>query len=245
METASKNDKKWYKTKTGIFIIVIFLPLIIFLLMVYFLFILSKIIWQKNWSIQKRAGAIAALWGFVIIGSVIANNKQTATLGVATKVEQEGDCIGPDGKRISLSSQACEEFNNAWKNPPQNQQAQQTHQAVQPPTNTPIPTPTISSMPTSIIYPTKPYVPPTATPIPYTPPTSTPIPNVPPVQNNIMPANTGSSDGGSGSSTGDKDCGDFATHAEAQAFFISQGGPSSDPNRLDADNDGQACEALP
>ncbi|KKR16434.1 MAG: hypothetical protein UT44_C0015G0013 [Candidatus Levybacteria bacterium GW2011_GWA1_39_32] len=44
---------------------------------------------------------------------------------------------------------------------------------------------------------------------------------------------------------GDKDCGDFATHAEAQSFFISQGGPGSDPHRLDADHDGFACETLP
>jgi len=46
-------------------------------------------------------------------------------------------------------------------------------------------------------------------------------------------------------SGGDKDCGDFATHAEAQSFFISQGGPSSDPHRLDGDHDGVACETLP
>lgn len=44
---------------------------------------------------------------------------------------------------------------------------------------------------------------------------------------------------------GDKDCGDFATYAEAQAFFVSQGGPGSDPHRLDADKDGSACETLP
>lgn len=44
---------------------------------------------------------------------------------------------------------------------------------------------------------------------------------------------------------GDKDCKDFATHAEAQAFFVSQGGPGSDPHRLDADHDGSACESLP
>jgi len=43
----------------------------------------------------------------------------------------------------------------------------------------------------------------------------------------------------------DKDCSDFATQEEAQAFFISQGGPSSDPHRLDGDNDGIACESLP
>ncbi|PIP74583.1 MAG: hypothetical protein COW87_03125 [Candidatus Levybacteria bacterium CG22_combo_CG10-13_8_21_14_all_35_11] len=46
-------------------------------------------------------------------------------------------------------------------------------------------------------------------------------------------------------SGGDKDCSDFATHAQAQIFFISQGGPGSDPHRLDADKDGLACESLP
>ncbi len=44
---------------------------------------------------------------------------------------------------------------------------------------------------------------------------------------------------------GDKDCGDFATHDEAQKFFISAGGPGSDPHKLDVDKDGVACEGLP
>nr|MDQ5826464.1 excalibur calcium-binding domain-containing protein [Chloroflexota bacterium] len=43
----------------------------------------------------------------------------------------------------------------------------------------------------------------------------------------------------------DRDCGDFATHAEAQAFFEAAGGPASDPHRLDGDHDGIACETLP
>ncbi|MDO8573292.1 MAG: excalibur calcium-binding domain-containing protein [Candidatus Daviesbacteria bacterium] len=43
--------------------------------------------------------------------------------------------------------------------------------------------------------------------------------------------------------SGDKDCTDFATHAEAQAFFESAG--SGDPHRLDRDGDGIACETLP
>jgi micrococcal nuclease len=42
----------------------------------------------------------------------------------------------------------------------------------------------------------------------------------------------------------DRDCGDFTTHAEAQAFFTAAGGPASDRHRLDADRDGIACEAL-
>jgi len=43
----------------------------------------------------------------------------------------------------------------------------------------------------------------------------------------------------------DRNCTDFATHAEAQAFYEAAGGPASDPHRLDSDRDGIACEALP
>lgn len=42
---------------------------------------------------------------------------------------------------------------------------------------------------------------------------------------------------------GDRDCSDFATQQEAQAFF-NQAGPG-DPHNLDADGDGRACESLP
>ena len=40
----------------------------------------------------------------------------------------------------------------------------------------------------------------------------------------------------------DKDCADFQTQAEAQAVYNQN---PSDPNDLDRDNDGRACEALP
>jgi endonuclease YncB( thermonuclease family) len=43
----------------------------------------------------------------------------------------------------------------------------------------------------------------------------------------------------------DRDCSDFATQAEAQAFFIANGGPTADPHRLDSEGDGLACETLP
>lgn len=43
----------------------------------------------------------------------------------------------------------------------------------------------------------------------------------------------------------DRDCADFDTQAEAQAFFIAAGGPERDPHDLDRDHDGVACEALP
>jgi Excalibur calcium-binding domain len=43
----------------------------------------------------------------------------------------------------------------------------------------------------------------------------------------------------------DKDCSDFATQRAAQIFFLKHGGPRSDPHRLDADDDGVACEDNP
>ncbi|WP_236788864.1 calcium-binding protein [Amycolatopsis sp. GM8] len=42
--------------------------------------------------------------------------------------------------------------------------------------------------------------------------------------------------------TADKDCGDFQYQEDAQAVLDAD---PSDPNRLDADNDGKACETLP
>jgi Excalibur calcium-binding domain len=43
----------------------------------------------------------------------------------------------------------------------------------------------------------------------------------------------------------DLDCSDFATQGAAQNYFLSIGGPSSDPDGLDGDNDGIACESNP
>ena len=48
-----------------------------------------------------------------------------------------------------------------------------------------------------------------------------------------------------GTNTTDMDCTDFPTQEQAQAFFISQGGPGKDPHRLDSDSDGVVCESLP
>ena len=45
--------------------------------------------------------------------------------------------------------------------------------------------------------------------------------------------------------SGDRDCADFGTWPEAQAFFEAEGGPEYDPLRLDWDRDGVACETLP
>lgn len=43
---------------------------------------------------------------------------------------------------------------------------------------------------------------------------------------------------------GDQDCRDFGSWEEAQAFYEAEGGPRRDKHRLDADRDGEACEAL-
>src|SRR5512132_1431621 len=43
----------------------------------------------------------------------------------------------------------------------------------------------------------------------------------------------------------DKDCADFSSQAEAQAYFEAHGGsPTNNVDNLDADHDGQACEAF-
>lgn len=92
-------------------------------------------------------------------------------------------------------------------------------------------TPTKAPLPTRI--PTKKYIAPTRVP-------ATMAPTQPPAQTFQAAPVTGGSYGG-----GDKDCGDFSSHSEAQSFFIANGGPGSDPHRLDADSDGLACESLP
>ena len=43
----------------------------------------------------------------------------------------------------------------------------------------------------------------------------------------------------------DRNCSDFTTWKDAQDFYLSQGGPESDPHRLDRNGDGNACESLP
>lgn len=44
----------------------------------------------------------------------------------------------------------------------------------------------------------------------------------------------------------DRDCSDFTTQEEAQAFYEAAGGPDIDPHRLDGnDDDGLVCESLP
>jgi hypothetical protein len=59
------------------------------------------------------------------------------------------------------------------------------------------------------------------------------------------PAYVSSSGGRQGGAT-DKNCSDFATQAEAQAWFENHGGSlSNNVAGLDSDHDGKACESLP
>ncbi len=48
-----------------------------------------------------------------------------------------------------------------------------------------------------------------------------------------------------GKKASDYNCDDFTTQPEAQKFFEKMGGVNKDIYRLDGNNDGQACEALP
>lgn len=48
-----------------------------------------------------------------------------------------------------------------------------------------------------------------------------------------------------GKKSDEYNCDDFATQQEAQAFFEKVGGTAHDVNRLDGNNDGQACTSLP
>jgi len=50
---------------------------------------------------------------------------------------------------------------------------------------------------------------------------------------------------GPASGRSDKDCADFPSQKAAQIYFLKHGGPRYDPDRLDADHDGIACESLP
>jgi hypothetical protein len=49
----------------------------------------------------------------------------------------------------------------------------------------------------------------------------------------------------SAAAAGDRDCPSFSSQRAAQFFYLRHGGPRYDPHRLDADDDGVACEDNP
>ena len=138
----------------------------------------------------------------------------------------DSDPHGLDGNDDGI---ACESL------PVSPKQASPTPKRVRP-TRTPVPTatamatpdPTPTATPTEIPTPT-----PTATPTPTPATTPTPTPTTTPTH---VPTAT---------KEPDRNCSDFDTWREAQDFFLSAGGPESDPHRLDSDGDGIACEGLP
>ena len=75
----------------------------------------------------------------------------------------------------------------------------------------------------------------TVTPTPTVNPTPSPTPSPTPEDENEVNLPPLPSDG-------DYDCGHFDTHEQAQYVYERD---TSDPHRLDADNDGSACESLP
>ena len=85
---------------------------------------------------------------------------------------------------------------------------------------------------------------PAATPTPTTAPTTT----VPPTTTSLAPAPTTTASPATAplENPGDvMNCSDFATQAEAQAWFNRYFSSFGDVARLDGDNDGEACESLP
>lgn len=75
-----------------------------------------------------------------------------------------------------------------------------------------------------------------------TEPAAAPVPVPIPTAATSAPARTELPSSVAAAPVGDQDCPDFASQAEAQAYFESLGGPSVDPDDLDRDKDGLACE---
>lgn len=104
MADSGNQNQEWYKTKWGILFILALWP-------VFLLAYLTKFIWQRSWSLRTRIIIISLFWGSIlIVGRIIA--WQTENGGYK--------CIGPDGKTFKISEEACDRFNNAWKNAPKN-----------------------------------------------------------------------------------------------------------------------------
>ena len=80
---------------------------------------------------------------------------------------------------------------------------------------------------------------PTSTPVPQ--PTDTPVPT-----STATPTATAVAFDTKYDPAGpDRNCSDFDTWSEAQAFYKAAGGPETDRHGLDSDRDGIACETLP
>ncbi|MBP9781490.1 excalibur calcium-binding domain-containing protein [Candidatus Woesebacteria bacterium] len=67
------------------------------------------------------------------------------------------------------------------------------------------------------------------------------------VQGNVLFDKFGeiTTDATRGKTSDQYNCADFETQPDAQLFFEKVGGTENDVNRLDGNNDGEACESLP
>ena len=97
-----ENKKKWYKTWWCIILLVLFWP-----------FSISYWIWKQKWQLRTRVIILVVLWGILVFAGRSPEDKSKTAVAVDTR------CVGPDGKRIGLSPEECQKFNDAWKNRPQ------------------------------------------------------------------------------------------------------------------------------
>lgn len=103
-KSVMKEKKNWYEKWW-----------VILLLWPIFLFIwLSRLIWNQKWDKKYRVGALIILWGFVLIYGAIQENNSNRRMAEQA-VQPKWECTGPDGKKIGLSKEQCDEFNEKWK----------------------------------------------------------------------------------------------------------------------------------
>lgn len=104
MADSSNQNQEWYKTKWGILFILALWP-------IFLLAFLTKFIWQRSWSLKTRIIILSLFWGSLLI-----------TGRIVTWQSEHSDyiCTGPDGKKFKISKEACDKFNQAWKDAPKN-----------------------------------------------------------------------------------------------------------------------------
>lgn len=91
-DTIEHMEKKWYKTKWGILIVIFFFPF-------FLLWLPSKYIWKKDWSLRKRIILIAVIWGLPI---GIAGTQSYYEKNVVI------DCKQPDGNTTKQTTIVCD-----------------------------------------------------------------------------------------------------------------------------------------
>jgi hypothetical protein len=119
-------------------------------------FVLILLILKQKWQPKTKAVLIiivlilAYSWFLKPTSSLRQN--YTAKMTPTPTADENGSCIGPDGKHIQLDPINCQKFNDAWKNSQKSQQVQVTpvvssnQNATPMPTSTPIATSYDSSM---------------------------------------------------------------------------------------------------